>query len=70
MPELFFPFTLRVYTHTLHCLGNHNFTGLDLFYRIKDCWKGRDVSGPCSPPGGRWRRSFATEGVHRAGHRP
>jgi hypothetical protein len=42
MPELYFPFTLRVYAHTLRCLGDHNFTGLDLFYWIKDCWKGRD----------------------------
>ena len=42
MPEPYFPFTLRLYAHTLHCLGDHNFTGLDLFYRIKDCWKGRD----------------------------
>jgi len=42
MPELYFPFTLRLYAHTLHCLGDHNFTSLDLFYRIKDCWKCRD----------------------------
>lgn len=42
MPELYFPFTLRLYAHALHCLGDHNWTGLDLFYRIKDCWKGRD----------------------------
>jgi len=42
MSELYFPFTLRLYARVLQCLGDHNFTGLDLFYRIKDCWKGRD----------------------------
>jgi HNH endonuclease len=42
MSELYFPFTLRLYARTLLCLGDHNFTGLDLFYRIKDCWKHRD----------------------------
>jgi hypothetical protein len=42
MPEPYFPFTLRLYAHTLRCLGDHNFTGLDLFYHIKDCWKRRD----------------------------
>lgn len=43
MNRLYFPFTLRLYGHVLKCLRNHNFTGLDLFYRIKDCWKGRDT---------------------------
>ena len=43
MPALYFPFTLRVYTHALRCLGDGNFAGLDLFYRIKDCWKQRDT---------------------------
>jgi len=42
MPTLHFPFTLRLYGHVLHCLRDNNFTGLDLFYRIKNCWKGRD----------------------------
>jgi hypothetical protein len=42
MPMLHLPFTLRLYGHVLCCLCNHNFTGLDLFYRIKDCWKRRD----------------------------
>jgi hypothetical protein len=45
MSTLYFPFTLRLYGHTLKCLRDHNFTGLDLFYRIKDCWKGRDIPG-------------------------
>lgn len=45
MNSLHFPFTLRLYGHVLKCLGDHNFTGLDLFYRIKDCWKGRDTPG-------------------------
>ena len=39
MASLHFPFTLRLYQHALRCLVDHNFTGLDLFYRIKDCWK-------------------------------
>jgi hypothetical protein len=43
MPSLYFPFTLRLYGHTLYCLSDHDFTGLDLFYRIKDCWKHRDT---------------------------
>ncbi len=43
MPSLYFPFTLRLHGHVLRCLRDHNFTGLDLFYRIKDCWKGRDT---------------------------
>jgi hypothetical protein len=43
MPSLYFPFTLRLYGHVLRCLRDHNFTGLDLFYRIKDCWKKRDT---------------------------
>lgn len=42
MQSRFLPFTLRLYSHTLHSLLDHNFTGLDLFYRIKDCWKGRE----------------------------
>jgi hypothetical protein len=42
MPELHFPFTLRLYAYTLRCLGDPNFTGVDLFYWIKHCWKGRD----------------------------
>jgi len=42
-PTLHFPFTLRLYAHVLSCLRDHNFTGLDLFYRIKDCWKRRDT---------------------------
>jgi hypothetical protein len=42
MPLLYFPFTLRLHGHVLRCLRDHNFTGLDLFYRIKDCWKKRD----------------------------
>ena len=41
--ELHFPFTLRLYAHVYQSLRNHNFTGLDLFYRVKDCWKGRDT---------------------------
>lgn len=43
MSSLYFPFTLRLYGHVLWCLRDHNFTGLDLFYRIKDCWKRRDT---------------------------
>src|SRR5262245_34779996 len=42
MPSLYFPFTLRLHGYVLRCLSDHNFTCLDLFYRIKDCWKGRD----------------------------
>jgi hypothetical protein len=42
MSSLHLPFTLRLYAHVLTCLTDHNFTGLDLFYRIKDCWKERD----------------------------
>jgi hypothetical protein len=42
-PSLYFPFTLRLYGYVLTCLRDHNFTGLDLFYRIKDCWKERDT---------------------------
>lgn len=42
MPSPYFPFTLRLYGYVLYRLSDHNFTGLDLFYRIKDCWKGRD----------------------------
>jgi hypothetical protein len=45
MNALYFPFTLRLYGHTLKCLRDNNFTGVDLFYRIKDCWKGRDTPG-------------------------
>jgi hypothetical protein len=37
-----FGFTLRLWAHVLTCLADRNFTGLDLFYRIKDCWKERD----------------------------
>jgi hypothetical protein len=43
MVQLHFPFTLRLYSHVLRCLIDHNFTGLHLFYRIKDCWKRRDM---------------------------
>jgi 5-methylcytosine-specific restriction endonuclease McrA len=43
MVQLHFPFTLRLYGHVLHCLSDHNFTGVHLFYRIKDCWKQRDT---------------------------
>jgi hypothetical protein len=42
-PSLYFPMTLRLYGYVLTCLRDHNFTGLDLFYRIKDCWKRRDT---------------------------
>lgn len=42
MNSLHYPFTLRLHGHVLTCLRDHNFTGLDLFYRIKDCWKRRD----------------------------
>jgi len=45
MGQLYFPFTLRLYGHVLRSLRDNNFTGLDLFYRIKDCWKGRDTPG-------------------------
>src|SRR5260370_2132739 len=43
MEHLYFPFTLRLYAHVLRSLRDHNFTGLDLFYRVKDCWKERDT---------------------------
>jgi hypothetical protein len=43
MGQLHFPFTLRLYAHVLQSLRDHNFTGLDLFYRVKDCWKARDT---------------------------
>jgi hypothetical protein len=43
MHQTYFPFTLRLYGHVLRCLRDHNFTGLDLFYRIKDCWKERET---------------------------
>jgi hypothetical protein len=39
----YFPFTLRLYGHVLTCLRDNNFAGLDLFYRVKDCWKRRDT---------------------------
>jgi hypothetical protein len=42
-PSLYFPFTLRLYAHVLTCLRDNDFVGLDLFYRIKDCWKRRDT---------------------------
>jgi hypothetical protein len=42
-PLLYFPFTLRLYGYVLTCLRDHNFSGLDVFYRVKDCWKGRDT---------------------------
>ena len=42
-PSLYFPFTLRLYGYVLTCLSDGNFTGLDLFYHIKDCWKQRDT---------------------------
>jgi hypothetical protein len=42
MTSLHFPFTLRLHAHVLTCLTDHNFAGLDLIYRIKDCWKERD----------------------------
>jgi hypothetical protein len=42
-PSLYFPFTLRLYGQVLTCLRDNNFAGLDLFYRIKDCWKRRDT---------------------------
>ena len=42
-PSLYFPFTLRLYGHVLTCLRDNDFVGLDLFYRIKDCWKRRDT---------------------------
>lgn len=41
MSALHFAFTLRLYGYVLQCLSDHDFTGLDLFYRIKDCWKRR-----------------------------
>ena len=40
--QSYFPFTLRLYARVLCLLGDGNFTGLDLFYGIKDCLKGRD----------------------------
>src|SRR6266550_2962553 len=40
---MYFPFVLRLYGHTLHSIRDHNYTGLDLFYHIKDCWKRRDT---------------------------
>lgn len=43
MVQLYFPFTLRIYGHVLNCLSDHNFTGMQLFYRIKDCCKCRDI---------------------------
>ena len=43
MPTLYFPFTARLQGHMLACLCDHDFVGMDSFYRIKDCWKGRDV---------------------------
>jgi hypothetical protein len=43
MPSLHFPLTLRLYGHVLCCLRDNDFVGLDLFYRIKDCWKRRDT---------------------------
>jgi hypothetical protein len=42
-PSPHFPFTLRLYGHVLTCLRDNNFAGIDLFYRIKDCWKRRDT---------------------------
>jgi hypothetical protein len=45
MPALYFPLTLRLYGYVLRCLSDHNFTGMDLFYHIKDCWKARDEPG-------------------------
>jgi hypothetical protein len=36
-------FLFRLYGYTLSKLVDGNFVGLDLFYRIKDCWKGRDT---------------------------
>jgi len=42
-PSLYFPFTLRLYGQVLTCLRDNNFAGLDLFYKIKDCWKRRDT---------------------------
>jgi hypothetical protein len=42
-PSLYFAFTLRLYGHVLTCLRDNNFVGLDLFYRIKDCWKRRET---------------------------
>jgi hypothetical protein len=42
-PLLYFSFTLPLYGHVLTCLRDHNFTGLDLFYSIRDCWKRRDT---------------------------
>jgi hypothetical protein len=43
MPSTYFPLTLRLYAYVLRCLSNHNYTGLDLFYHVKDCWKHRDT---------------------------
>ena len=42
MSALHFAFTLRLHGYVLQCLSDHDFTGLDLFYRIKDCWKRRE----------------------------
>jgi hypothetical protein len=42
MPAIYVPFMLRLHGHVFRCLCDHNFAGLDLFYRIKDCWKARD----------------------------
>jgi hypothetical protein len=41
--SLYFPFTLRLYGYVLTSLSDGNFTGLDLFYHIKDCWKRRET---------------------------
>ncbi len=40
--NLYFPFVIRLYGFTLFCLCDGNFTGMDLFYHIKDCVKGRE----------------------------
>ena len=37
------PFLLRLHSHTLSKLLDGNYTGLDLFYHVKDCWKKRDT---------------------------
>ena len=34
---------MRLYSYVLTSLNDGNFTGLDLFYHIKDCWKRRDT---------------------------
>jgi hypothetical protein len=36
-------FLFRLYGYTLSKLVDGNFVGLDLFYRINDCWKERDT---------------------------